>query len=61
MLTGGEAVRMEAACSLLETTGLAVGEIARACGFGTPETMNRAFRRRLNTTPGNHRDRFGPA
>ncbi|TFB97613.1 helix-turn-helix domain-containing protein [Cryobacterium sp. HLT2-28] len=52
---------MEAACSLLETTGLAVGEIARACGFGTPETMNRAFRRRLNTTPGNHRDRFGPA
>ena len=54
-----EAVRMEAACRLLETTALAVEEIARACGFGTPETMNRAFRRRLNTTPGNHRHHFG--
>ncbi|MEB0003262.1 GlxA family transcriptional regulator [Cryobacterium sp. 10S3] len=54
-----EAVRMEAACSLLETTMLTVEEIARACGFGTPETMNRAFRRRLNTTPTNHRDHFG--
>ncbi|WP_198413699.1 GlxA family transcriptional regulator [Cryobacterium glucosi] len=54
-----EAIRMEAACSLLETTMLTVEEIARACGFGTPETMNRAFRRRLNTTPTNHRDHFG--
>ncbi|TFB98913.1 GlxA family transcriptional regulator [Cryobacterium sp. MDB2-10] len=54
-----EAVRMEAACSLLETTTLTVEEIARACGFGTPETMNRAFRRRLNITPTNHRDHFG--
>lgn len=54
-----EAVRMETACSLLETTLLAVEEIARACGFGTSETMNRAFRRRLNTTPTNHRDHFG--
>jgi GTP cyclohydrolase II len=25
-------------------------EIARDCGFGTPETMNRAFQRRLTTT-----------
>lgn len=56
-----EAVRMEAACRLLETTGMAMEEIARACGFGTPETMNRAFRRRLNTTPGNHRHHFGVA
>lgn len=56
-----EAVRMEAACRLLETTLMAMEEIARACGFGTPETMNRAFRRRLNTTPGNHRDHFGAA
>ncbi len=55
-----EAVRMEAACRLLETTLLGMEEIARACGFGTPETMNRAFRRRLNTTPGDHRHHFGP-
>ncbi|WP_344062979.1 GlxA family transcriptional regulator [Microbacterium pumilum] len=56
-----EAVRMEAACRLLETTLLGMEEIARECGFGTPETMNRAFRRRLNTTPGEHRHYFGPA
>ncbi|TFB83626.1 helix-turn-helix domain-containing protein [Cryobacterium algoricola] len=56
-----EAVRMEAACHLLETTLMAVEEIARTCGFGAPETMNRTFRRRLNTTPGNHRAHFGVA
>jgi transcriptional regulator GlxA family with amidase domain len=55
-----EAVRMEAACRLLETTLMGMEEIARACGFGTPETMNRTFRRRLNTTPGDHRHHFGP-
>jgi transcriptional regulator GlxA family with amidase domain len=56
-----EAVRMEAACRLLETTTKSMEQIARACGFGVPETMNRAFRRRLNTTPGNHRHHFGAA
>lgn len=56
-----EAVRMETACHLLETTLLGMEEIARTCGFGVPETMNRAFRRRLNTTPGNHRHHFGSA
>jgi transcriptional regulator GlxA family with amidase domain len=56
-----EAVRIEATCRLLETTLLGVEEIARTCGFGTPETMNRAFRRRLNTTPSDHRYHFGPA
>jgi transcriptional regulator GlxA family with amidase domain len=56
-----EAVRMEAACRLLETTQSPVDQIARSCGFGTPETMNRAFQRRLNTTPTKHRFHFGPA
>jgi len=55
-----EAVRMEAACRLLETTLNGMAEIARACGYGAPETMNRAFRRRLNTAPGEHRHHFGP-
>lgn len=55
-----EAVRMEAACRLLETTLFTIEQIARACGFGAPETMNRAFRRRLNTTPSDHRHHFGP-
>jgi transcriptional regulator GlxA family with amidase domain len=53
-----EAVRLEAACRLLETTDGSVEQIARQCGFGVPETMHRAFRRRLNTTPGEHRRHF---
>jgi transcriptional regulator GlxA family with amidase domain len=53
-----EAVRLESACRLLETTNASVERIAKTCGFGTPETMNRTFRRRLNTTPGEHRHHF---
>ena len=53
-----ETVRLESACRLLETTGSSIEQIARSCGFGTPETMNRTFRRRLNTTPGEHRHHF---
>ena len=53
-----EAVRLESACRLLESTNRTVEQVARTCGFGTPETMNRAFRRRLNTTPGDHRHHF---
>jgi transcriptional regulator GlxA family with amidase domain len=54
-----ESARIDAACHLLETTQNPIEEIARTCGFGTPETMNRTFRRRLNTTPGDHRHHFG--
>jgi transcriptional regulator GlxA family with amidase domain len=53
-----ETVRVESACRLLETTNSSIEHVARACGFGTPETMNRTFRRRLNTTPGAHRHHF---
>ena len=53
-----EAVRLDSACRLLETTNRTIEQIARTCGFGTPETMNRTFRRRLNTTPGEHRHHF---
>ena len=53
-----EAVRLESACRLLETTNKTIEQIAKTCGFGTPETMNRTFRRRLNTTPGDHRHHF---
>ncbi len=54
-----EAVRTAAACRLLETTRIPIEEVARSCGFGNPETMNRTFRRRLDTTPGSHRRHFG--
>jgi transcriptional regulator GlxA family with amidase domain len=53
-----ETARLEGACRLLETTHSPVEHIARICGFGTPETMNRSFRRRLGTTPGDHRRHF---
>ncbi len=53
-----EAVRLESACRLLETTTRTIEQVARACGFGTPETMNRVFRRRLDTTPSEHRHHF---
>jgi transcriptional regulator GlxA family with amidase domain len=56
-----ETVRLESACRLLETTHRTVEQIARTCGFGTPETMNRTFRRRLDTTPGDHRHHFRAA
>jgi transcriptional regulator GlxA family with amidase domain len=53
-----EAARLEGACRLLETTRSPIDRIAKDCGFGTPETMNRTFRRRLDTTPGDHRRHF---
>ncbi|MGW6130814.1 GlxA family transcriptional regulator [Cellulomonas sp. NPDC055163] len=53
-----EATRLDSACRLLETTSSPIEHIAKICGFGTPETMNRSFRRRLNTTPGDHRRHF---
>jgi transcriptional regulator GlxA family with amidase domain len=53
-----ESVRLDSACRLLETTNRSIQQIARTCGFGTPETMHRTFRRRLNTTPGDYRHHF---
>ncbi|HXQ18459.1 MAG TPA: GlxA family transcriptional regulator [Acidimicrobiales bacterium] len=54
------AMRVEAARRLLETTGRGIGDIARACGFGTIETLHRCFKRTLGVTPGQYRDRFSP-
>jgi transcriptional regulator GlxA family with amidase domain len=51
-------LRLERARLELESGGLAVEEIARRCGFGTVETMRRAFRRRLSVSPGEYRRRF---
>jgi len=56
-----ETIRLESACRLLETTMTPMDQIARTSGFGTPETMIRVFRRRLNTTPTDHRHHFGGA
>jgi transcriptional regulator GlxA family with amidase domain len=53
-----QAVRIDAARRLLESTALSTVEVARACGFGTVETMHRAFRRTVRTTPGQYRRHF---
>jgi transcriptional regulator GlxA family with amidase domain len=50
--------RVEAARRLLETTDRTVDDIARACGFGTVETMHRAFQRVVRTTPVQYRRLF---
>ncbi|HTJ34708.1 MAG TPA: helix-turn-helix domain-containing protein, partial [Dactylosporangium sp.] len=53
-----DGVRLEAARRLLEESGSGVEEIARACGYGTPEAMRRAFVRELGVGPADYRERF---
>ncbi|MGW6916302.1 GlxA family transcriptional regulator [Kitasatospora sp. NPDC054939] len=53
-----EAARVEAARRLLETTDCPLERVAAAAGLGSPETLHRAFRRRLATTPAAYRRRF---
>ncbi|WP_441246798.1 GlxA family transcriptional regulator [Kitasatospora sp. McL0602] len=53
-----EQMRLEAARRLLERTDRLAPDIARACGFGSVETLYRVVRDRLGTTPGEYRDRF---
>jgi transcriptional regulator GlxA family with amidase domain len=52
-----QASRVEAARRMIETSDATFEDIARACGFGTVETMHRAFRRTLGATPGRFRPR----
>jgi transcriptional regulator GlxA family with amidase domain len=53
--------RVEGGRRMLESTDLGTAEIARTCGFGTVETMHRAFRRTVRTTPGQYRRHFAVA
>jgi transcriptional regulator GlxA family with amidase domain len=53
-----EGSRVEAARRLLETTAAPLESVARACGFGTVETMHRSFRRTVQVTPGEYRRHF---
>ncbi len=54
-----EQVRIEAARRLLEATDLTVAAIARRIGIRHAETLHRAFRRRVGTTPELYRQHFG--
>ena len=56
-----ERVRTEAARRELEVTRDNLEVIATRCGFGTAETMRRAFHRRLRTSPDAYRRRFATA
>lgn len=56
-----ETVRVEVARRLFETTGLSASDVALAAGFGTPETLRRAFARRVGISPSEYRDRFRPS
>jgi transcriptional regulator GlxA family with amidase domain len=53
-----EALRVERARLALESGFEPVDAVARRCGFGTVETLRRAFARRLGVSPGAYRDRF---
>jgi hypothetical protein len=53
-----EGVRVEAAKARLQRSDEPLATIARASGFGSDETMRRAFSRELATTPAAYRERF---
>ena len=53
-----ERLRVDAARRSLESSKKSVKQIARLSGFGTVETMHRAFRRSVGSTPLEYRERF---
>jgi transcriptional regulator GlxA family with amidase domain len=56
-----EAARVDLAKGLLEATCVPTEAVAAECGFGTVETLRRAFRRRVGVSPGEYRARFRTA
>jgi transcriptional regulator GlxA family with amidase domain len=53
-----EGQRLDAARLRLAESRLGVDRVAEECGFGTPETMRRAFLRALHLAPSEYRERF---
>ena len=49
---------VDAARRHLEESRASVDDIAERCGFGTAETMRRAFLRTLHVPPSDYRNRF---
>jgi transcriptional regulator GlxA family with amidase domain len=56
-----ESARVEAARRKLEESHASVDEVASGCGFGTAETMRRAFLRNVRVAPAHYRSRFQAA
>ena len=55
------AERVGRARELLESSALAIDDLAVACGFGSAATLRHHFRARLGTSPAAYRARFGAA
>lgn len=53
-----ESARVEVARNHLETTDHTLERVATLSGFNTTDTLTRAFRRKLDTTPTEYRNRF---
>ncbi|MEU7167587.1 helix-turn-helix domain-containing protein [Streptomyces morookaense] len=53
--------RLHRAQQLLETTGLAIDQVADRAGFGTPATLRHHFHRLTGTTPQAYRAAFAPS
>jgi transcriptional regulator GlxA family with amidase domain len=55
-----ERLRVDAARQWLAMSDRSIADIAKSCGFGTTETMYRAFQRTVRVTPAAYRRRFRP-
>lgn len=53
-----EMARVDAARRLLEDTDTPLQRVASGCGFANPDTMRKAFLRRIGTGPSEYRERF---
>ena len=55
-----QAIRLEQAKRLLETTSLSVAEIAARVGYGDAPSFHRLFVRQVSITPAAYRRDFAP-
>jgi transcriptional regulator GlxA family with amidase domain len=53
-----EMARVDSARRLLEQSDTPLQRVASRCGFTSPDTMRRAFLRRIGTGPSDYRERF---
>ncbi len=53
------AMRVARAADLLETSETPLADVAAICGFGSPETFRREFRRARGVSPSRYRAAFG--
>ncbi|WP_244525229.1 MULTISPECIES: GlxA family transcriptional regulator [Bradyrhizobium] len=53
-----EMARVDSARRLLEESDTPLQRVASRCGFASPDTMRRAFVRRIGTGPSDYRERF---